>query len=58
MILLNSSYMKSYSNSPSLPSQMSLTVTQDPHRCARKGNLSSFDFSQKNEMADINKPPI
>lgn len=57
-MLLNPSYMKSYSNSPSLPSQMSLTVTQDPHRCARKGNLNSFDFSQENEMAEINKPPI
>lgn len=57
-MLLNPSYMKSYSNSPCLPSQMSLTVTQDPHRCARKGNLNSIDFSQENEMAEINKPPM
>ena len=57
MILLKSSYMKTYSNSLYVPSQMSPIVIQDPHNYAREGNLSSFDFSQQNKMAEINKQP-
>lgn len=57
MVFWNLSYMTTYSKSPFPLSQMFLIVTQDPHSCTMAGNLSSFYFSQQNEMDEINKPP-